>query len=99
MHPAVSYNVLDEISGRGMPIGSDNITVRPTTTTTSSSCESSAGAQRRRPSGMSHHSTQDEPQIVTFERDDDGHVVNYSGVKRVSSAYSHVGARNSDGFR
>lgn len=97
MHPAVSYNVLDEMDGRTIPLGRDYIRIHPpTTTTTSSSCESSAGAQRRRPSGMSQHSTQYDLPMSTFGRDD-GSERNYPGARRISSAHSQ--GRNQDRFR
>lgn len=100
MHPAVSYNVLDEIGGgrTTAPIGQDYMRIRAASTATSSSCESSAGAQRRRPSGMSQHSTQDDRPMSTFGRDD-GVELGYRGGKRVNSAYSHGVPRNHDTFR
>lgn len=92
VHPAVSYNVLDELSGRTIPFGRDYMRIRAAATTTSSSGESSASAQRRRPSGMSQHS--DRP-MSTFGREDVKEM-GYRGAKRTSSAYSHL---NSDSFR
>lgn len=94
MHPAVSYNVLDETGGRTIPHGRDYMRIR--TATSSSSCESSAGAQRRRPSGMSQYSTQDDVPMTTFGRNDEIH---HLGGKRVNSAYSHDDTRNNNGFR
>lgn len=87
-HPAVSYNVLDELSGRALPFGRDYMRIRAAATANSSSGESSASAQRRRPSGMSQHSGLDDRPMSTFGRDDTTEI-SYRGAKRSSSAYSN----------